>query len=485
MEITSVQPERFLLMEQNKSIAPVSGETRRDFIKKASTAAAVVATGNLFKTPVYGQNQAPSSGRVIGANDRITVAIVGPGNGIGQNHLEGIHKNASANNVVIAAACDLFNKRRDRAKATAGLKDSDLFEDYRKMLERKDIDAVVVATHDPWHAPISIDSMNAGKHVYCEKPMTRYLDEGFQVYDAVKKTGRVFTVGSQGCSAQGWHRAAEIIKAGHIGKLVWSQGYYCRNNPKGEWNYPIEEESTPANINWNMWLGPVSKRSFSADAFHRWRKYYPYCSGLLGDLVPHRLHPLMLASGNPEFPSRVTSIGTRNVHTDRNTPGTPERDVPEHVQLTAEFPSGYLLNVTCSTVNAKSPGFVIYGHKGTLEMGNSGESLLMKPEKDFVGELEGMTSEERKERGLDLISGLQAEDIRVHEKNWFDCIRNGKAPNANIDLAIKVQTTICLAEIADRLKVTCLFDEKTRKVTDANGRELPKLTYGWTKSELS
>ena len=115
-----------------------------------------------------------------------------------------------------------------------------------------------------------------------------------------------------------------------------------------------------------MWLGPVSKRAFSADAFHRWRKYYPYCSGLLGDLVPHRLHPLMLASGNPEFPSRVTSIGTKNVHTDRNTPGTPERDVPEHVQLSAEFPSGYLLTVTCSTVNAKSPGFVIYGHKGTL-----------------------------------------------------------------------------------------------------------------------
>lgn len=472
-------------MQQNKPITQASGDTRRDFLKKASTAAAVVATGNLFKTPVYGQSQAPSSGRVIGANDRIAVAIVGPGNGIGQNHLEGIHKNASANNVVVAAASDLFSKRRDRAKATAGLRDSDVYEDYRKMLERKDIDAVLVATHDPWHAPISIDAMDTGKHVYCEKPMTRYLDEAFRIYDKVKATGRIFTVGSQGCSAQGWHRAAEIIKAGHIGQLVWSQGYYCRNNPKGEWNYPIETESTPENINWNSWLGPVSKRPFSADAFHRWRKYYPYCSGLLGDLVPHRLHPLMLASGNPEFPIRVTSIGTKSVHTDKNTPGTPERSVPEHVQLSAEYPSGYLITVTASTVNAKSPPFVIYGHKGTLKMGDQGQSILMEPERDFVGELEGLTESERKERALDQISGLQPEDIRVHEKNWFDCIRSGKAPNANIDLAIRVQTTICLAEMSERLKVVCLFDEKTRKVTDASGRDLKALTYGWTTPELS
>src|SRR5271154_4925813 len=104
--------------------------TRREFIKKASTAAAVVATTNLFKTPVYGQSQAPSTGRVIGANDRIAVGVIGIGAGIGQNHLEGIHKEAGDNNVVVAAACDLFNKRRDWAQKSAGLKDSDVTGDY-------------------------------------------------------------------------------------------------------------------------------------------------------------------------------------------------------------------------------------------------------------------------------------------------------------------------------------------------------------------
>ena len=453
-------------MEQNSNLPTAGGKTRRDFIKKTAVVATAVAASNVFKTPVYGQNTAPSTGRVIGANDRIGVAVIGIGVGIGKDHFDGIHRNASANNVVVAAACDLFNKRRDWAKEKAGLKDSDIFLDHRKLLERKDIDAVVVATHDPCHAEISIDAMQSGKHVYCEKPMTRYLDEAFRVYDTVKKTGRVFQIGSQGCSAAGWHKAGEMIRAGKIGPLVWGQGYYCRNKPKGEWNYTIEPESTAQNIDWDRWLGPVSKRPFSADQFHRWRKYYPYCGGLLSDLVPHRLHPLMLASGNPEFPVRVMSIGTKNVHTDRLTPGTPERDVPEHVQLVAEFPSGYMVTVTSSTVNAKSPGFVIYGHKATLNLDEGGRSVELVPEREFSEDVDA-----------ERLSGLQHEDIRVHEKNWFDCIRNGKQPNAGIDLAIRVQTVISLAEISERLRIVCLFDEKTRKVTTGDGKEM-RLTYG-------
>lgn len=390
------------------------------------------------------------------------------GTGIGKNHFEGIYKEADKNNVVVAAGCDLFNKRRDWAKERAQLKDSDLFADYRKMLERKDIDAIVNATHDVWHAKICIDAMEAGKHVYCEKPLTRYLEEGFQVYDVVKKTGKVFQIGSQGCSAGAWHKSAEIIKAGTVGQLVWSQGYYCRNNPKGEWNYTIEPETKPENVDWETWLGPVKKRiPFNADHFHRWRKYYPYCGGLLGDLVPHRLHPLMLASGNPEFPRRVMSIGTKNVHTDKLTAGTPERDVPEHVQLLAEFPSGYLITVTCSTVNARSPGFAIYSHKATLNIADQGNSIEIVPERPFTEEVDG-----------EKIGGLQHEDIRVHEKNWFDCIRNGKAPNGNIDLAMKVQTIISLAEMSERLNIACLFDDKARKITTADGKEVKALTYG-------
>src|ERR1041385_3164118 len=218
-----------------------SGLPRREFIKKtAGAAAGVAAASSLFKTPVYGQNSAPSTGRAIGANDRIAVAVIGVGYGIGKEHLQGMHARAADNNIVVAAASDLYTVRRDFAKSEAGLKDADVYPDYRKLLERKDIDAVLIATHDPWHAQISMDAMEAGKHVYCEKPMTRYLGEAFKVADTVKRTGPGYQVGSQGFSPAGRDKGATLIKAGKVGTLVWGQGYYCRNSPGGEWNYEID-----------------------------------------------------------------------------------------------------------------------------------------------------------------------------------------------------------------------------------------------------
>jgi predicted dehydrogenase len=466
---------------ETKQTPASAGLPRRDFIKKTATVAAAAATTPFLKTPVYGQSQAPSTGRVIGANDRIAVGIVGVGFGIGMDHFTGIQEKANENNVVVAAGCDVFNKRRawmkgevsipyaNKGKPLANpLKDADIYTDYQKLLERKDIDAVLIATHDPLHAPIAIAAMQAGKHVYCEKPLARYLGDAFQIADTVKSTGKTFQVGSQGCSAAGWHKCGDLIKSGKLGQLVWAQGYYCRNSAEGEWNYLIEKETLAENVDWDRWQGPVKKRvPFSPEIYHRWRKYYPYCAGPLGDLVPHRLHPLMLASGNPEFPKRVVSIGTSNCHPDLTVPGTPERETPEHHQLLAEFPSGYLVTVTVSTVNAHSPGFTLYTHKATLDVGTSGETIRLTPEKPFSEEIDPEN-----------FSGLQPEDIRVHEKNWFDCIRSGKPTNANIDLAIRVQTVISLAEMSDRLKIACLFDEKTRKITDAAGKEIPAITYG-------
>ena len=462
-------------MDQNNKPSLAGAETRRDFIKKAAATAAMVAAANPFKTGVYGQSSAPSAGRVIGANDRIAVGYIGIGGppsncpGMGLAHVTSQKSHAGENNVVQAAVCDLFKTRNDIAKTTVGTSDVTTFDDYRKLLERKDIDAVVIATHDPWHTKCAIDAMEAGKHVYCEKPMTRYLGEGFEIYDAVKRTGKIFQVGSQGCSAAAWHKAAELIRAGKIGKLVWGQGYYCRNNPKGEWNYSIDPGATPETVNWKMWLGPVHKKvDFNADHFFRWRKFYPYCAGLLGDLVPHRLLPLMLATGNPEFPKRVVCIGTNPVDTDRNTPGAIERDVPEHINLLVEFPSGLTLTIASSTVNATSPGFVIYGHQATLNIGDQGNRLQLVPERPFAEEIDPVT-----------MDGLEPhEDVAVHEKNWFDSIRANKQPNANIEIAIRAQTVIRLAEMSQRLNMTCLFDEKTRKVKDGGGKEVKPITYG-------
>ena len=452
-------------MEQKNN--PVSGQdSRRDFIKKTATAAAAVAATNLLRTPVYGQNQAPSA-NVTGANNKITVGFIGVG-GQGMAHVRSMKGHAPKSNIEQVAVCDVWQKRIAGAKEFIGGR-CEGFSDYRKLLDRKDIDTVCIATVDHWHTKCSIDAMNAGKHVYVEKPMTRYLGEAFEIWDTCKKTGKVLQVGSQGCSDRKWHVAAEKIKAGKIGPLVLGQGSYMRNNPKGEWNYTIDPDAKADNLDWNFWRGPVKHadtKEFNADFYFRWRKYYPFCAGLLGDLFPHRLHPLMLATGNPEFPLRVVSIGNGKIHTDKNTPDTYARTVPENVQLLAEFPSGLCLLVTSSTVNEQGLPDMIRGHHATLYF--SGNRVELKPEKAFADEIDPELEE-----GI-----TPGEDVGVHERNWFAAIRGQEKANAGIELAVRVQTVISLAEISERMGVACFFDEKNRKVTTGpDGKEIKLPTY--------
>jgi predicted dehydrogenase len=453
-------------MDTNQAQTPAGIETRRSFLKKTATVAAAVATTNLFKTPVYGQNQAPATGRVIGANDRIAVGFVGVGPQ-GALHVTKLKDSADKNNVALAAVCDLWEKRRESAKAIIG-GDCKTYDDYHKLLDQKDIDAVICATVDHWHARVSIDAMKAGKHIYVEKPMTRYLTEAWEVQATVKSTGKIFQVGAQGCSDAKWLKAAELVKAGKLGPLVLGQGSYMRNTPKGEWNYTIDPDLKAGSVNWNEWLGPSIKTrpDFNADHFFRWRKYYPYCAGLLGDLFPHRLHPLMKATGEPEFPVRVAAIGTHKIMTDKNTPGTPMRDSPECMSLLAEFPNGLTLLVISSSVNERGLPDIIRGHQATLEIG--GNRLDLKPERPFTEELDPETFENL----------VPVEDVGVHQTNWIESIRANKQPNSGIDLAIRVHTVICLGEMSDRLGITCHFDEKSRAIKDASGKTIDPITYG-------
>lgn len=437
---------------------PADGESRRTFIKKAAGVAATVASSSLI-TPVYGQNQAPSTGRVIGANDRIVVGYVGVGSQ-GTAHLKSQQKFAKENNIVQAAVCDVYDKRLQAAQSLLGLSAVDAYKEHQKLLERKDIDAVLIATVDNWHAQISIDAMNAGKHVYCEKPMTRFLGEAFDVYDTARRTGRVYMVGSQGCADPKYHKAAEWIKAGKLGSLVWGQGSYCRNNKNNsEWTYPVDKDANPQNLDWNRWLGKAPKIPFTAEHYFSWHKYYAYNSGIIGNLLPHRFHPLMLSTGNPEFPSRVAATGTRKISTDR--------DITDTTHLLAEFPSGLTLLVAGSTVNEQGLPDVLRGRKATIYFASSQNKVELKPERIFADELEAEAFSDPR----------PVDDLARLEKNWFDCIRTGGTPFANVELAIRTHTVLCLAEMSERLSMTLLFDEKTRKIKTGDGREIPALTH--------
>lgn len=416
--------------------------------------------------------KAVPSVNVSGANDRITVAVVGLGVAIGQNHLFGLQQNAHENNIVVAAACDVHEKRRAEAIKRAKLNNSDVYHDYREILDRSDIDAVLIATHDPLHAQISLAALDAGKHVYCERPLTRHLREAFAVYDRVKRTGKVFQLGVQGCSSGAWRKCAELVQSGKVGKLVWSEGFYSRNGgPMCDGYLLVDEESTAATIDWKKWLGPLKSRPFNATHFHQWRVYSDYSAGLLASHAPQPLHVIMLASGRPDFPFRVSCVASHHLPKDGPYRSPDPAQLPAHVQFLAEFPDGHTIALTCSWMNSTTPGVRLFCHKATLAVSRMEDNVDVIPEKEFGDEVRAET-----------LAGLRAIDVRQHEKNWFDCIRSGKPPNADIELAIRAQTVLSLAEISNLRKTTCLFDPTTRKITDGAGREITPPTYDSSKS---
>lgn len=386
--------------------------------------------------------------------EKTRIGIIGVGQ-IGTYHLQNY---AAIPEAQVVAAADLFPDKLEAARKKFGV--ADVYADYREMLKRDDIEAIDVCVHNNKHAPLTIAALNAGKHVFCEKPMTRYLSEAFQVYDTVKKTGKTYVIGSQGCMDPKWHKAAEWIKAGKLGPLVWGQGSYCRNNKNNsEWTFPVDPVANEQNLDWSRWLGKAPKIPFNPEHYFCWHKYYAYNSGIIGNLLPHRFYPLMLATGEPAFPRRVVASGTRMVSTDR--------EITDTTQLLAEFPSGLTLVAVGTTVNEQGLPEVLRGRKATLHFASSQNRVELKPESIFTDELEAE----------EFSDPQPTERIPALEKNFFDCIRSGKMPVANVELAIRGQTVLCLAEMSERLGLALFFDEKTRTIKTGDGRVIPALTY--------
>jgi predicted dehydrogenase len=430
--------------------------TRRDFIKTTGVTTAGLVAASLIggeTTPTRAAAPSlPTSARIIGANDRINYGFIGVG-GMGSGHVAIIKNFAESKeeNVLGVAACDVFEKRRNKVKDTLKLSDGQIYTDYRKLLENKDVDVVVIATPDHWHAPIAIEAMEAGKHIYVEKPMTHTLDEAFDMWKVAKKTNRIVQVGSHGCSDPKWLKSREIAKANRLGRMLWAQGSYCRNNPKGEWNYTIEPEANEQTIDWKQWLGKAPKRPFSAERYFRWRKYWDYGTGIIGDLWPHRLHPLMVGMNILEFPKTVNCIGGNLCDTDKG--NGEERDVADTTMMTVEFPSGVMIFLAGATVNERGVEDVIRGQKANLLCG--GTKLELVPERPYAEEIEAK----------DETPPDSGETHAKHQKNFIHSVRNNVAPNCDIELGVRVQTIVSMAEASYRKGKSMQFDQAKMKMT--------------------
>lgn len=417
-----------------------SNMTRRDFMRAAGVTAAGLMVTGAAKSRVYA---APP--RAIGANDRIGVGYVGVG-GMGGGHLANAKGYGPDVNMAAVAVCDVWDKRRLGAASGAGLPEAKAYKDYRKLIEDRDVDAIIISTPEHWHAQVALDAMDAGKHVYIEKPMCRTLDEVAKLEAMVAKTKCVLQVGSQGCSDAKWRTAGEQIKAGKIGKVVLSQGSYCRNNPDGEWNYGIDPEADPTkNLDWKSWIKPVGNHAWNPEYYFRWRKYQLFSGGILTDLFPHRLHPLLIACGE-QYPAEVSCVGSII--------GKADRDVADMTQLMVKFPDGSQILLVGSTVNEQGLPDQIRGTKATIYFG--GGKVEIRPERPYSDEIDPE----------DVPVVGPGEDVREHEKNWFTCIRTGATPNCPISLAAKAQTMVTLSEMAWKEGKTIHFDPATKKIVN-------------------
>lgn len=453
----------------------MSDSNRRDFLKNATSAGvslglAGAAFANGGKTP---------AGRAIGANDRINIGVVGVG-GRGSYVARAFSQYGEKNNncLQILQVCDVYEKRRKQA-AEHFKCDGTL--DWREVVGRKDLDAIIVATPDHWHAKIALAAMDNGKDVYCEKPMCHTNDEARQLINTVKETKRVFQVGSQTTSADQWYKAKKAIADGMIGQMVMSQGSYHRNSIEGEWNWPIEENAGPTGkgddyIDWNMWLGPAPKRGFDADRFFRFRKYWDYSGGIATDLFYHVVSPLNICWDEPQFPHKVMAGG--GIY------GGPKfqekREVPDTFHLIADYAKGHSLVLSSSMANAQHIPGLIRGHEGTIIMVDHGEFertaeyITVKPEVGRKFDRETRTVS-KVPMFADYKFGMDEIKIPVdnsqdmmyrHIDNFIGCMRTREKPHLDVETGAKAQIVINLAVQSYREGKVLYWDEKKWKAVD-------------------
>ncbi|MBM3815236.1 MAG: Gfo/Idh/MocA family oxidoreductase [Acidimicrobiia bacterium] len=308
----------------------------------------------------------------LSANDKIQIAAIGIG---GMGH-EDITSALAAPGVALTAVADVYQGRLDRAKELWG---KDLFttRDYREVLGRPGIDAVLIATPDHWHAQIAIDAMKAGKHVYVEKPMVQDIADGKRLIEGEKSTGKICQVGSQRVSSIVYQKAKDLIKQGSIGQFNMIEAWWDRNSAIGAWQYSIPPDATPENIDWDRFLGSAPKRPFEPIRLFRWRNYQDYGTGVAGDLFVHLFSGMHFITGSLG-PSRVYATGGLRFWKDG-------RDVPDVMiglydyPATADHPEFTLmLRVNFADGAGGSHVFRFVGPEGVLTVGN-GVTIARQP----------------------------------------------------------------------------------------------------------
>ncbi|MFC2077117.1 Gfo/Idh/MocA family protein [candidate division KSB1 bacterium] len=329
---------------------------RREFIKRSS----VAGVGLGLAAPYM-------SSKVLGANNNITVGIIGVGARAHQ-HIDAINQ---ISGVEVVAVCDAYKGRNERAVERTGGK-AKIYKNYKEIISRKDVDTIIVATPDHLHKKQILDSLDAGKDVYCEKPLTYSVDDGPEIIAKVKQTGRIMQVGSQGMASIIQGRAKEIIASGKLGQITMIRASYNRNTASGAWIYPIPPDASPKTVDWDMFLGSAPKRPFDLPRFFQWRCFWDYSGGIATDLFVHLCTTINYIMGAKVPQSAVAMADLYR--------WKESRDVPDTVNGALKYKEGFTVNLSGTFNNQSSPGagFHILGTEGSIILGSS--RLTFTPE---------------------------------------------------------------------------------------------------------
>jgi predicted dehydrogenase len=417
------------------------GVNRRDFLRRAgSTVGAGMA--------VYGLSR---SSRVLGANDKVLVAVIGTGR-MGMDNLEDFAKQPE---VEITAVCDVYQPNLDQAlKTTNGNAKS--HKDFREILDRKDIDVVVVAAPDHWHPLPTVLACQAGKDVYVEKPICTVLEEGKHMVAAARKYNRVVQVGTQQRSGTHFQKAIQIVQDGMIGKVTFVRTWnYSNDYPQGIGN-PADSDPPPT-LDWDMWLGPAPKVPFNANRFgvgDRWstfRYFWDYAGGFMTDWGVHLIDIVQWAM-KVDGPNVITATGGKFCIQDN-------AETPDTLQVTYEYP-GFACTYENRWCNGNSMynhgyGIEFHGTEGTMFLDRGGFQVY--PEKRHV---------EKKQ--VERTAAMQMDEVNDshfdHVRNFLDCVKSRKRPISDIEIGHRSTSACLLGNVAYRSKERIVWDVANERI---------------------
>jgi len=388
----------------------IENKNRRDFLVNSMRGAA--GAGLTLTAAQYNS--------ILGANDRVRLGIIGPG-ARGQELMKGFLK---VPNVEFIAAADVYTRRHSEAKNLAPAIQT--FSEYRRLLDLKDVDAVIVATPLHCHTRHFLDTLSAGKDLYCEKTMTWSIDEAESCLAAARRSKSVIGIGLQHQSTGELADAKQWIKDGIVGKITQVESWMSRNTPRGkpQWLRSVPDDCTAANVDWKAFLNGRQMRPFDGNKFINWRLFWEFSGGNVTENMIHQIAFIMRAL---DLPLPVSAYMSGGVYSEKD-----GREVPDTIAVTLDFPNDLLVTWQSTFSNSRyGAGERILGTHGTIERlmgstdmvsGRSTSGIRYYPEK--ANRADGV-----------LIEG-QAPD-QNHFANFIDCVRTRKEPNAHVEIGYR------------------------------------------------